>query len=117
MAKRVARAANQRNRKRASHKAATPSKHANGSAKQPAANGTPHTVDLRAQVSGAVTVRLRVLDPAYTAKRVARLLNAGNASWDVGDPARYHRIQVGGRVIAEIEFADEDTRWQRYEPT
>ena len=36
-------------------------------------------------------------------------------AWDTGDSARYHRIEKGGKVIAEIEYADEDTRWERYQ--
>jgi hypothetical protein len=46
---------------------------------------------------------------------LARLLNAGNALWDVGDLARYHQIGKGGKVIAQLEQADEDINWENYE--
>ncbi len=52
----------------------------------------PIIVPLRAKVRGQVYIRLRVLDRKYTAEKIVQLLNAGNALWDVGDPARYHRI-------------------------
>jgi len=84
-------------------------------AHEPVANGTSQTIDLRAKVRGEVLIRLRVFDPAYTARKIVRLLNAGNASWDVGEVARYYRIERGGKVIAQIEYADEDTHWERYE--
>ena len=29
--------------------------------------------------------------------------------------ARYHRVKKNGRVIAEIEYADEDCQWERYQ--
>ena len=90
-------------------------KSANGVAPELTANGTPQTLDLRAKVRGEVLIRLRVLDPAYTAARIVKMLNAGNASWDVGQIARYYRIEKGGKVIAQIEYADEDTHWERYE--
>jgi hypothetical protein len=91
-------------------------------AAQPNGNGSPRvaspetvtTVALRARVKGEVFLRLRVLHPAYTAEKIAQLLNEGNGAWDAGDSARYHRIEKGGKVIAEIEYADEDTRWERY---
>src|SRR5438105_11506253 len=91
-----------------------------GAAAKPAANGIPKgtadapatTVELRARVRGEVFIRLRVLDPSYTAEKLAQMLNAGNASWEVGARARYHRIEKNGKVIAEIELADEDTRWE-----
>jgi len=87
------------------------------------ANGTqkaktkerPLTIALRAKVVGEVSIRLRVVDRNYTAEKIARLLNQGNASWDVGRSARYHQIEKNGKVIAEIECADEDTHWERYE--
>jgi hypothetical protein len=88
----------------------------------PNGNGSPRvaatepgtTVALRARVKGEVFLRLRVLHPAYTAEKIARLLNEGNGAWDAGASARYHCIEKAGKVIAEIEYADEDTRWERY---
>ena|SRR5438132_5084493 len=77
----------------------------------------PTIVHLRAKVRGRVVIRLRVLDRRYTADKIVQLLNAGNALWDVGDPARYHRIKKDGKVIAEIEHADEDIQWGHYEPS
>jgi hypothetical protein len=82
---------------------------------QKAAADETITVELRARVRGDVFIRLRVLHPAYSAEKIAKLLNEGNAQWDVGDSARYHRIEKGGKFIAEIEYADEDTYWERYE--
>jgi hypothetical protein len=87
----------------------------NGNGKQgPAPDAAPGTVELRAQVTGEVIIRLRLVDPSCTAKKLADLLNRGNAVWDVGDPARYHRIAKGGRVLAEIEDADEYIDWEQY---
>ena len=74
----------------------------------------PETVELLARVTGEVRIRLRVLDAHYTAEKLAKLLNAGNPMWDVGDLARYHRIAKGGKVVAELEFADEDVNWEHY---
>ncbi|HLN27865.1 MAG TPA: hypothetical protein VK395_08980 [Gemmataceae bacterium] len=51
-------------------------------------NERPLTIALRARVR-EVAIRLRVVDPKYTAEKIARLLNQGNASWDVGRRARY----------------------------
>ncbi|HLN30043.1 MAG TPA: hypothetical protein VK395_20035 [Gemmataceae bacterium] len=78
-------------------------------------NEAPLTIGLRARVRGEVAIRLRVIDPRYTAEKIARLLNQGNPSWDVGRRARYYQIEKNGHVIAEIEYADEDTHWERYE--
>lgn len=78
-------------------------------------NGTPATIELRAQLKGEVFIKLRILDATYTAEKIAKLLNAGNALWDVGDAARYHRIEHRGKLIAEIQYADEDMHWERYE--
>jgi hypothetical protein len=78
------------------------------------APGVPETVELRARVTGEVRLRLRVLDARYTAEKIAKLLNAGNQTWDVGDLARYHRIEKGGKVVAELEYADEDVNWEHY---
>ena len=75
----------------------------------------PLMVELRAEVRGEVTIRLRVFDPVYTPKKLAKLLNRGNAMWDVGNGARYHHIEDGGKVVAEIEFADEDWHWENYQ--
>jgi hypothetical protein len=80
----------------------------------PATPAVPETVELRARVKGEVRIRLRVLDPHYTAEKLAKLLNAGNPTWDVGDLARYHRIEKGGKVVAELEFADDDVYWEHY---
>jgi hypothetical protein len=88
----------------------------NGTSRATISEETSTVVHLRAKVRGQVLIRLRVLDRRYTADKIVRLLNAGNALWDVGDPARYHRIQKDGKVIAEIEYADEDIEWCRYEP-
>ena len=79
-----------------------------------AAPAVPETVELRARITGEVRLRLRVLDGHYTAEKLAKLLNAGNSTWDVGDLARYHRIVKGGKVVAELEFADEDFNWVHY---
>jgi len=89
----------------------------------PSTNGTPNTlpneepltIALRARVRGEVAIRLTVIDSKYTAEKIARLLNQGNASWDVGRRARYYQIEKHGKVIAEIEYADEETYWDRYE--
>jgi hypothetical protein len=113
----------ERNGKGTSKQVSTDSARKPAAAKQ-SANGTsgstseeaPVIVQLRAKVRGRVFIRLRVLDRRYTADKIVRLLNAGNALWDVGDPARYHRIQKDGKVIAEIEYADEDFEWCHYEP-
>src|SRR5208282_801016 len=53
----------------------------------------PLTIALRARVRGEVAIRLRVVDPKYTAEKLARLLNQGNAAWDVGRRARYYQIE------------------------
>src|SRR4051794_5765061 len=74
----------------------------------------PEVVELYAQVRGEVRIRMKLLDPNYTAEKLAKLLNAGNALWDVGDPARYHRVEKGGKLIAELEYVDEDTHWEQY---
>ena len=66
-------------------------------------------------MKGKVYLRLRVLDPHYTAEDIAELLNAGNESWEGGEAARSHRFKKNGRVIAEIEYADEDCQWERYQ--
>lgn len=78
------------------------------------APAVPETVELRARITGEVRIRLRILDAHYTAEKLAKLLNAGNPMWDVGDLARYHRIVKGGKVVAELEFADEDFNWEHY---
>jgi hypothetical protein len=75
----------------------------------------PQTVELRARITGEVLIRLRVLDPRCTPEMLARLLNAGNALWDVGDLARYHQIGKGGKIVAELEQADEDINWEHYQ--
>jgi hypothetical protein len=75
----------------------------------------PVSVSLLARMKGKVYLRLRVLDPHYTAGDIAALLNAGNESWEGGEGARYHRVKKHGRVIAEIEYADEDVQWERYQ--
>ena len=80
-----------------------------------AVDDLPVSVSLLARVKGRVYLRLRVLDPHYTAEDIADLLNAGNDSWEGVEAARYHRIKKHGRVIAEIEFADEDLQWERYQ--
>jgi hypothetical protein len=72
-------------------------------------------VELRARVKGEVFIRLRVLDPAYTAGKFAHPLNDGHASWDVGGSARYRRIEKNRKVIAEIEYAGEDNGWERHQ--
>jgi hypothetical protein len=78
--------------------------------------GTPaKIVELCARVKGEVLIRLKVFDSGYSAQKIARLLNSGNVSWDVGTGARYHRVEKNGKLIAEIELADEDTYWERYE--
>jgi hypothetical protein len=82
---------------------------------EPVPPPTPVTVELRARVKGEVFIRLRVLDPRYSAARIVRMLNEGNTTWNVENAARYHRIQKNGKVIAEIEYADEDTYWEHYE--
>ena len=84
-------------------------------ARAPVADELPISVSLLARVKGKVYLRLRVLDPHYTAEDVAKLLNAGNESWEGAEGARYHRVKKNGRVIAEIEFADEDFQWERYQ--
>ena len=78
-------------------------------------NEKPLTIASRARVRGEVAIRLTVIDPRYTAEKIARLLNQGNPSWDVGRRARCYQIEKNGRVIAEIEYADENTHWDRYE--
>jgi hypothetical protein len=90
---------------------------------RPATNGTlaPHLaepakiIELNARVKGEVLIRLKVFDSGYSAQKIAKLLNSGNVSWDVGPGARYHRVEKNGKLIAEIELADEDTYWERYE--
>ena len=77
--------------------------------------GVPETVELTARVTGEVRIRLRVHDAHYTAEKLAKLLNAGNPTWDVGDLARYHRIEKGGKVVAELEDADEEVNWEQYQ--
>jgi len=44
-----------------------------------------------------------VFDSGYSAQKIAKLLNSGNVSWDVGTGARYHRVEKNGKLIAEIE--------------
>jgi hypothetical protein len=78
-------------------------------------DGLPLTVTLRARVKGKAVIRLLVHNSSYTAEDIAELLNRGNEAWEGGEGARYHRIKKNGRVIAEIEFADEDIQWERYQ--
>lgn len=77
-------------------------------------DGVPISVTLRARVKGDVLIRLRIVDKSYSAEDIAELLNKGNESWEGIQAARYHRVMKGARIIAEIEFADENIHWERY---